>query len=84
MYSILNKKIITKSLLFDYVSHFNIAAGAGATKTDLIERIVQLWKDKYPSRGNAETVQPPPPPQHISYHITNNHLILNNRYGIYM
>lgn len=47
MYAILNKKVVTKSLLFEYVSHYNLPAGK--TKTDLIETIVQLWKGRYPS-----------------------------------
>lgn len=75
VYSILNKKIITKSLLFDYLSHYNVAAGA--TKTDLIERIVQLWKENYPCKANGDAAQPPvpPPPQNVSFHIVNHHTV---------
>lgn len=78
MYAILNKKVVTKSLLFDYVTHNNLPAGK--TKTDLIETIVQLWKEKYPSAkppdtegGSAEPVTQPS----VVINIVQNHHTVN-------
>lgn len=77
VYSILNKKILTKSLLFDYVSQHNSLTGT--TKTEIIERIVQLWKDKYSKAAAAASVPqcltPTTTQPNVVINIVNNHTV---------
>lgn len=76
VYSILNKKIITKSLLFEYLSQYKPCPGS-STKTDLIEKIVQFWKDKYKAPVIDAISIPTPPPSNVVINIVNNHTINN-------
>lgn len=43
--AVLNKKIITKKLLFSYLSDLNIPIQNSAGKPDLIEKILNIWKN---------------------------------------
>lgn len=68
MHAILNKKVITKSLLLDYVNEKKLPGAS--TKADLIERIVQHWKETYSDtkevdNGSAKS------PSNVVYNIVN-------------
>lgn len=76
VYAVLNKKLITKSILFEYLSQYKVPTGSSLTKTDLIERIVQLWKDKYTTQAATDLIQVPTlTATNVVINIVNNHTI---------
>lgn len=69
VYSILSKKIITKSLLCEYLHYHNVPAG-NSTKTELIEKMISLWKARHQSPTVTDSVQA----AKVTINIVNNHI----------
>lgn len=67
--------MITKGILFDYVSHHNLT-GAANTKTELIERILGMWRDKYNRQLSIESTQRRKSPN-LVINVVNNHTVTN-------
>lgn len=70
----LNKKIVTKNILAEYLGYHNIPAGC-STKTDLIEKIINLWKTNYARPSSTGTgVETTKPNGNVTITIVNNHI----------
>lgn len=65
IYFVLNQRCLTRRILFKYLSDNSISIGNVATKTDLVEKTVNYWRERFGTSA-ANTDSPVAAPKVIS------------------